>query len=165
MEGLGISLEAVRDHVEEIIGRGEREPSGHIPFTPRAKKVLELALRAALDLHHTYIGTEHLLLALVREDKGVAAQVLQELGVELEDVSTAVMPLLQPQVEKTTRPGSLRSEAPVAAPLTLKIAVPQELGKAFDELMAHQGEADYDLLLARFLERVARRLRNEAARK
>ena len=78
LESLGISLEAVRAQVEEIIGQGQQAPSGHIPFTPRAKKVLELSLREALQLGHNYIGTEHILLGLIREGEGVAAQVLQQ---------------------------------------------------------------------------------------
>ncbi len=80
LESLGISLEAVRSQVEEIIGQGQQAPSGHIPFTPRAKKVLELSLREALQLGHNYIGTEHILLGLIREGEGVAAQVLVKLG-------------------------------------------------------------------------------------
>ena len=83
LEELGISLEAVRREVEEIIGQGASAPSGHIPFTPRAKKVLELALREALQLGHNYIGTEHILLGLIREGEGVAAQVLVRLGADL----------------------------------------------------------------------------------
>ena len=80
LESLGISLEAVRAQVEEIIGQGQSAPTGHIPFTPRAKKVLELSLREALQLGHNYIGTEHILLGLIREGEGVAAQVLVKLG-------------------------------------------------------------------------------------
>jgi ATP-dependent Clp protease ATP-binding subunit ClpC len=70
LESLGISLEGVRSQVEEIIGQGQQAPSGHIPFTPRAKKVLELSLREALQLGHNYIGTEHLLLALLELEAG-----------------------------------------------------------------------------------------------
>jgi len=80
LESLGIALEGVRQQVEEIIGQGQQAPSGHIPFTPRAKKVLELSLREALQLGHNYIGTEHILLGLIREGEGVAAQVLVKLG-------------------------------------------------------------------------------------
>src|SRR6476660_7785304 len=76
IEALGISLAAVRSEVNEMVGRGERASAGHIPFTPRAKKVLELSLREALQLGHNYIGTEHILLGLIREGEGVAAQVL-----------------------------------------------------------------------------------------
>src|SRR5215210_3038594 len=94
MESLGISLEAVRSQVEEIIGQGGSSPSGHIPFTPRAKKVLELSLREALQLGHNYIGTEHVLLGLIREGEGVAAQVLVKLGADLSRVRQQVIQLL-----------------------------------------------------------------------
>ena len=90
LESLGISLEGVRDQVEEIIGQGQTAPAGHIPFTPRAKKVLELSLREALQLGHNYIGTEHILLGLIREGEGVAAQVLQKLGADLNRVRQQV---------------------------------------------------------------------------
>jgi ATP-dependent Clp protease ATP-binding subunit ClpC len=94
LESLGISLEAVRAQVEEIIGQGGSSPSGHIPFTPRAKKVLELSLREALQLGHNYIGTEHILLGLIREGEGVAAQVLVKLGADLARVRQQVIQLL-----------------------------------------------------------------------
>jgi len=94
LESLGISLEAVRNQVEEIIGQGGTSPSGHIPFTPRAKKVLELSLREALQLGHNYIGTEHILLGLIREGEGVAAQVLVKLGADLSRVRQQVIQLL-----------------------------------------------------------------------
>ncbi len=94
LESLGISLEGVRNQVEEIIGQGQQAPSGHIPFTPRAKKVLELSLREALQLGHNYIGTEHILLGLIREGEGVAAQVLVKLGADLNRVRQQVIQLL-----------------------------------------------------------------------
>ena len=94
LESLGISLDAVRQQVEEIIGQGQQSPSGHIPFTPRAKKVLELSLREALQLGHNYIGTEHILLGLIREGEGVAAQVLTKLGADLNTVRQQVMNLI-----------------------------------------------------------------------
>jgi ATP-dependent Clp protease ATP-binding subunit ClpC len=94
LESLGISLEKVRQQVEEIIGAGQSPPSGHIPFTPRAKKVLELSLREALQLGHNYIGTEHILLGLIREGEGVAAQVLVKLGADLGRVRQQVIQLL-----------------------------------------------------------------------
>jgi ATP-dependent Clp protease ATP-binding subunit ClpC len=94
LEGLGIDLDSVRAKVIEIIGQGSQAPSGHIPFTPRAKKVLELSLREALQLGHNYIGTEHILLGLIREGEGVAAQVLQKLGAELHKVRQTVIQLL-----------------------------------------------------------------------
>ncbi|MGB9111863.1 MAG: ATP-dependent Clp protease ATP-binding subunit [Acidimicrobiales bacterium] len=94
LESLGISLEAVREKVEETIGPAGSAPTGSPPFTPRAKKVLELSLREALQLGHNYIGTEHMLLGLVREGEGVAAQVLQSLGADLPRVRQQVIQLL-----------------------------------------------------------------------
>ncbi len=94
LESLGISLESVREQVQEIIGQGQQAPTGHIPFTPRAKKVLELSLREALQLGHNYIGTEHILLGLIREGEGVAAQVLVKLGADLSRVRQQVIQLI-----------------------------------------------------------------------
>ncbi|MGA4506367.1 ATP-dependent Clp protease ATP-binding subunit [Propionibacteriaceae bacterium G1746] len=94
LEQMGISLEAVREQVEEVIGHGQTVPSGHIPFTPRAKKVLELSLREALQMNHSYIGTEHILLGLIREGEGVAASVLIKLGADLNRVRNTVLQLL-----------------------------------------------------------------------
>ena len=94
LESLGISLDAVREQVQDIIGQGQQQPTGHIPFTPRAKKVLELSLREALQLSHSYIGTEHILLGLIREGEGVAAQVLVKLGADLNRVRQQVIQLL-----------------------------------------------------------------------
>ena len=94
LESMGISLEAVRQEVEEIIGRGSQPHVGHIPFTPRAKKVLELSLREGLQMGHKYIGTEFLLLGLIREGEGVAAQVLVKLGADLPRVRQQVIQLL-----------------------------------------------------------------------
>jgi ATP-dependent Clp protease ATP-binding subunit ClpC len=91
LESLNISLEAVRRQVEEIIGRGPAPLPGHIPFTPRAKKVLELAFREAIQLGHDYIGTEHILLGLIREGEGVGAEVLQRLGADLYRVRRTVI--------------------------------------------------------------------------
>jgi ATP-dependent Clp protease ATP-binding subunit ClpC len=109
LESLGISLETVRQQVEEIIGQGQHAPSGHIPFTPRAKKVLELSLRESLQLGHNYIGTEHILLALLREGEGIAAQILVKLGADLNRVRQQVIQLLHGY------PGK-RPEGPPAGP-------------------------------------------------
>src|SRR5499425_2737093 len=114
LESLGISLEAVRQQVQEIIGRGEGMPSGHIPFTPRAKKVLELSLREALQFGHDYIGTEHILLGLVREGDGVAAQVLVQLGADLPNVRAQVIKVLQEAPDPLEVPGE--SPAPEERP-------------------------------------------------
>jgi ATP-dependent Clp protease ATP-binding subunit ClpC len=107
----------VRSQVEEIIGQGGSSPSGHIPFTPRAKKVLELSLREALQLGHNYIGTEHILLGLIREGEGVAAQVLVKLGADLSRVRQQVIQLLsgyqggpQGKGEPPRREGRRRAE-------------------------------------------------------
>jgi len=90
----GVTRQAVRDRIEETVGRTAGEPSGNAPFTPRMKKVLELSLREGLQLGHSYIGTEHLLLGLVKEGEGVAARVLQGLGVELPRVRQSVIQVL-----------------------------------------------------------------------
>ncbi|MFE3546511.1 ATP-dependent Clp protease ATP-binding subunit [Nocardia sp. NPDC059177] len=112
LESLGISLEGVRSQVEEIIGQGQQAPSGHIPFTPRAKKVLELSLREALQLGHNYIGTEHILLGLIREGEGVAAQVLVKLGADLNRVRQQVIQLLSGyQGKEPVEGSSSRGEA------------------------------------------------------
>ena len=91
---LGIKLAAVREQVTRLVGEGDEVASGQIPFTPRAKKVLELSLREALALGHNYIGTEHLLLGLVREHEGVAALVLHDLGADAATVRNEVIRML-----------------------------------------------------------------------
>jgi ATP-dependent Clp protease ATP-binding subunit ClpC len=94
LEALDISLDDVRADIQSIIGQGQSPPTGHIPFTPRAKKVLELSLREALQLGHNYIGTEHILLGLIREGDGVGAQVLVKRGATLDRVREEVLGLL-----------------------------------------------------------------------
>jgi Clp amino terminal domain, pathogenicity island component len=122
LESLGIRLEAVRQQVEQIVGRGEQAPSGHIPFTPRAKKVLEFSLRESQMLGHDYIGTEHILLGLIREGEGVAAQVLVRLGADLNRVRQQVIQVLHAnQASEIASPADvpggprLGRERPVAA--------------------------------------------------
>ncbi|MBE1576746.1 ATP-dependent Clp protease ATP-binding subunit [Amycolatopsis roodepoortensis] len=121
LESLGIALEGVRQQVEEIIGQGQQAPSGHIPFTPRAKKVLELSLREALQLGHNYIGTEHILLGLIREGEGVAAQVLVKLGADLNRVRQQVLQLLSGYQggKESTETGSGRGEGTPSSSLVL----------------------------------------------
>ncbi len=120
LESLDISLEAVRGQVEDIIGQGQQAPSGHIPFTPRAKKVLELSLREALQLGHTYIGTEHILLGLIREGEGVAAQVLVKLGADLNRVRQQVIQLVSGfQGKESETAGGGSPEAPAASSAVL----------------------------------------------
>jgi ATP-dependent Clp protease ATP-binding subunit ClpC len=113
LESLGISLEAVRQQVEEIIGQGQQAPPGHIPFTPRARSVLELSLREALQLGHNYIGPEHILLALIREGEGVAAQILVRLGTDVNRVRQQVIVLLHSSQQEQAGAGP-----PPLAPVT-----------------------------------------------
>jgi ATP-dependent Clp protease ATP-binding subunit ClpA len=112
LEALEIDLDAVRQQVEAIIGRGQRAPSGHIPFTPRAKRVLELSRRESDHLGHHYIGTEHILLGLVREGDGVAAQVLVKLGADLNRVRPQVIQLLHGTTVEGAGRGGLWRRAP-----------------------------------------------------
>ena len=119
LEALTNSLEGVRAQVEEIIGQGQQAPSGHIPFTPRAKKVLELSLREALQLGHNYIGTEHILLGLIREGEGVAAQVLVKLGADLNRVRQQVIQLLSGYQGKEAAPSSGPAEGTPSTSLVL----------------------------------------------
>jgi ATP-dependent Clp protease ATP-binding subunit ClpC len=95
-----VDMPALRSAVEEKIGKGTQAPSGHIPFTPRAKKVMELSLREALQLGHNYIGTEHILLGLIREGEGMAAQVLADRGIKLNDVRKTILNLVGKQYEQ-----------------------------------------------------------------
>jgi ATP-dependent Clp protease ATP-binding subunit ClpC len=111
LEAMGIGLEAVRQQVEEIVGRGKEIPSGHIPFTPRAKKVLEFSLRESLQLGHDYIGSEHILLGLIREGEGLAAQILVQLGADLPRVREQVLRQLadQPAEQREEERSSVRT--------------------------------------------------------
>ena len=138
LESLGIRLEAVRSQVEEIIGQGQWAPSGQIPFTPRAKKVLELSLREAKQLDHKYIGTEHILIGLIRESEGVAAQVLVKLGADLSRVRQQVI-----QVLSASAAGS--KEAGVRT-RWVRMRVPDDLREAEEQLaqVREQKEAAID---------------------
>ena len=98
LEGFGMSLDGTREEVEAIIGIGKGQQTGHIPFTPRAKKTLEYALREALQLHHNYIGTEHILLGVIREGDGVGAKILKQHSADLAPIRTAILDLLLPGV-------------------------------------------------------------------
>ena len=94
LESLGVTVEEVRYQVARMIGQGDEVTQGQIPFTPRAKKVLELSLREAKALQHGYIGTEHILLAIVRENEGVAARILLDLDADAETIRSAVIRIL-----------------------------------------------------------------------
>ena len=105
LRALDVDLDTLRREVEALVGRGQQPSPGHIPFTPRAKKVLELALRESVQLGHDYIGTEHLLLGLLREGEGPAAQVLQQRGIELNTVRQEVIRLLHGHQGRAGRRG------------------------------------------------------------
>jgi ATP-dependent Clp protease ATP-binding subunit ClpC len=130
LESLGISLEAVRAEVPKVVGRGKQPPTGHIPFTPRAKKVLELSLREAKQLGHDYIGTEHILLGLIREGEGVAAQVLFKVGASLDRVRQQVIQLLSGYTggEGAAEPAGTRTRL-------VHMTVPAELREAEEQLV------------------------------
>jgi ATP-dependent Clp protease ATP-binding subunit ClpA len=150
---LGISLDAARQQVEEIIGVGKRPVSGHIPFTPRAKKVLEFSLSESLRLGHDYIGTEHILLGLLREGEGVAAQVLVRLGADLNRVRETVISLVPPRPRSGVRtrraeafapgPGYRREIATALADIVARLTVIEEhLGIRRQE---HAGAGERDI--------------------
>jgi hypothetical protein len=126
LESLGIGLETVRHEVEAVIGEGQEAPSGHIPFTPRAKKALELSLREALELSHDYIGTEHILLGLIREGDGVAAQVLVRLGADLDRVRQQVIDLLAAHKARTEEAEQAVSSEPAEPSAPSASAAPGE---------------------------------------
>ena len=158
LESLGISLDAVRQQVEEIIGQGQQAPSGHIPFTPRAKKVLELSLREALQLGHNYIGTEHILLGLIREGEGVAAQVLVKLGADLNKVRQQVIQLLNGYQSKGETTGGPASEAAPSTSLVL-----DQFGRNLTQ-SAREGKLDpvigRELVIERVMQVLSRRTKN-----
>jgi ATP-dependent Clp protease ATP-binding subunit ClpA len=133
LESLGITQAAVRQQVEEIIGRGHQAPSGHIPFTPRAKKVLKLTSREAMQLGHDYIGTEHILLSLIREGEGVAAQVLVRLGADLDRAREQVIGLLRGYQGKAESGGTLATARTILAGRGRRKVLPQLLDR-FDSV-------------------------------
>jgi ATP-dependent Clp protease ATP-binding subunit ClpC len=153
LESLGISLEVVRQQVEEIIGLGQQAPSGHIPFTPRAKKVLELSLRESLQLGQDYIGTEHILLGLLREGDGVAAQVLVKLGADLNRVRQQVIQLVTGRHgEEVTGEANWQGERARAGlpddAFTRIDALDQEIAQARREKDAAIDRQDFDAVTA-----------------
>lgn len=133
LDGLGVTLEDVRNKVEEIIGMGGATPSGRAPFTPRAKKVFKLSLREALMLGHSYMGTEHILLGLVREGEGVGAQVLVKMGVDLADVRKAVIELLASYAAAEAERAEMEQDRIVAhgSPPDLRVPFPFPLRPDF----------------------------------
>ena len=149
LESLGISLEAVRDQVEEIIGQGQQAPTGHIPFTPRAKKVLEYSMREALQINHPYIGTEHILLGLIREGEGVAAQVLIKLGADLNRVRSTVLQLLSGYQGKE----AATAGAPDAGPAQAAATILDQFGRNLTQA-ARENKLDPVIGRAKEIERV-----------
>jgi ATP-dependent Clp protease ATP-binding subunit ClpC len=140
LQAMGIGMDLARQRVEEIIGRGPQPaPSGHIPFTPRAKKVLELSLREAHQLGHNYIGTEHILLGLIREGDGVAAQVLMAQGVDLNRARLQVIELLTGTAGQTGRPGRPGSLGEAARGIGERLAVIGERLAAIERRLADRG--------------------------
>ena len=121
LNAMDVTLDAVREQVVEIIGRGQEEPSGHIPFTPRAKKSLELALREALQLGDGYIGTGHLLLGLIHEGSGVAVQIMDKLGADPKDLRARVTRELHEQPEEGE--GQTRTTPIMAEPMRQQLRV------------------------------------------
>ena len=110
----GVDLDSARKQVEEMIGKGHATPNGHIPFTPHAKQVLELSLREALQLGHSYIGTEHILLGLIQEGEGVGTQVLVKMGVDLDDLRSSVIDAIRGNGEPGQEEGELANSGHVA---------------------------------------------------
>jgi len=142
LESLDITVEEVRAQVARIVGQGDEVTSGQIPFTPRAKKVLQLALREALSLGHNYIGTEHILLGLVREDEGVAARILLDFDADAEKIRSEVLRVLS---EPQPRARRGRSRGPV-------LIVPHDLDSRLSSIEQLLSE------LATRLEAIERRL-------
>ncbi|MDN4477974.1 ATP-dependent Clp protease ATP-binding subunit [Demequina lignilytica] len=159
LEAMDISLNGVREQVQEIIGEGSHAPSGHIPFTPRAKKVLELSLREALQLGHNYIGTEHILLGLIREGEGVAAQVLGKLGADLGGVRQQVIQLLSGyEGKEPVATGAGPQEGQPAGSTVL-----DQFGRNFTQA-AREGKLDpvvgRELIMERVMQVLSRRTKN-----
>lgn len=127
LDALGVDVVRTRVQVVRIVPRGDEVVSGQIPFTPRAKKCLELALREALSLGHNYIGTEHILLGLVREGEGVAARILLDLDADAEKVRTGVIRLLGASLPRLVPPAPRAAEERIAEALE-RIATALELG-------------------------------------
>jgi ATP-dependent Clp protease ATP-binding subunit ClpC len=123
LESLNVTLTAAREQVEEIIGPGQQTPHGHIPFTPRAKKILELALREALTMGSEVINTEHLLLGLINEGDGVGAQILQRLGATAQAVREAVARLITAEPEAAEVTGPESEPRAVSVPWQVRIRV------------------------------------------
>jgi len=163
LEAMEISLNGVREQVQEIIGEGSHAPSGHIPFTPRAKKVLELSLREALQLGHNYIGTEHILLGLIREGEGVAAQVLGKLGADLGGVRQQVIQLLSGYEGKDTPNAQGTAAGGPQEGVPAGSTVLDQFGRNYTQA-AREGKLDpvigRELIMERVMQVLSRRTKN-----
>jgi ATP-dependent Clp protease ATP-binding subunit ClpA len=138
LETLGITVEEVRAQVARIVGSGDEVTTGQIPFTPRAKKVLELSLREALGLGHNYIGTEHVLLGLARENEGVAARILLDFGADSEAIRDEIIRMLS----GTGRSQQAAPYEPKTPPLTPELAAELERLRAEKERAIENQELD-----------------------
>jgi ATP-dependent Clp protease ATP-binding subunit ClpC len=158
LASLKITAEDVRAHITRIVGEGEKAPTGQIPFTPRAKKALELGLREALLLGHNYVGTEHLLLGLVRENEGVASQILLESDIDATQVRNEVIRMLSGPGRHQSRPVTPVDEN---AKLASRARGLLEMVKIATEAAAENAERANALLrVQRSLERVSDELRH-----
>ena len=142
LQANGVDLEKVRARVEEVIGTGEVAPAGHIPFTPRARKVLELSLREALQLGHAYLGTEHLLLGLIREGEGMGAQLLDFLGVDLGELRRKTLEITGVGVPAapTAVPAAIRRRVTAELMTDLEREIVQDLGDVWAKIREAVGK-------------------------
>jgi ATP-dependent Clp protease ATP-binding subunit ClpC len=147
LESLGVETEDVRRQVELRVGRGDRETGGQIPFTPEATKVLELSLREALALGHNYIGTEHILLGLVREGRGVGARVLVDAGADADPVRRALLDALGEPI-RAAPPGRWQRVRPRARRFEYRVLQVQSVGELTEELLSPLGDERWQLVAA-----------------
>ena len=156
LSNLGVELQKVRSAVEFIIGRGDRMVIGDISLTPRAKKVIELAVEEARRLNHNYIGTEHLLLGLVREGEGIAAGVLESLGVNLEKVRAQVIQVVNQSGAAAPAEGKQQSRTPTIDQMGQDLTAMARAGK-IDPIIGREKEIE------RVIQILSRRTKNNPA--
>ena len=163
LESLDITVERVRGQVVRIVGSGEEVTSGQIPFTPRAKKVLELALREALSLGHNYIGTEHILLGLVRENEGVAARILLDFDADSEKIRNEVIRMLSGPTGRRSGPGAVAGAAGAGADAKKSSKLLDQFGRNLTKLAA-DGKLDpvvgRETEIERIMQILSRRTKN-----
>jgi ATP-dependent Clp protease ATP-binding subunit ClpC len=163
LESLDITVERVRGQVVRIVGSGEEVTSGQIPFTPRAKKVLELALREALSLGHNYIGTEHILLGLVRENEGVAARILLDFDADSEKIRNEVIRMLSGPTGRRSGPGAVAGGSGAGADAKKSSKLLDQFGRNLTKLAA-DGKLDpvvgRETEIERIMQILSRRTKN-----